>query len=220
IIKLSNNGCKTVDQLVPIWKDVRAVASNLIETSEPNFLTSIESVERQLDRKEMYPRIYERLKIRLLAAIEILEYKPAYKHYFRSLNYEWLRRHFRVEQADECVLSDPTGQIINKGGTVLFAKLQNIVVGTAALVRHDSGIFELAKMAVAESARRRLVGTKLTLEIIERAKAAGARYLYLETHPKLKPAQLLYENLGFERIDENLIPPAFGRRRIVMKMDL
>jgi DNA-binding MarR family transcriptional regulator/predicted N-acetyltransferase YhbS len=220
LLRLSGKGQRIVDALVPVWKDVRSVAGNLIESSEPNLLTAIESIEQQLDRKEMYPRIHERLKPRLLEAIEILEYKPAYKRYFRSLNHEWLRKHFRVEPADESVLADPQGQIINNGGTILFARLQGKIVGTAALIRHDNNIFELAKMAVTESAQRRLVGTKLTMEIIGRAETAGARRLYLETHQKLKPALQLYENMGFEHVEESPIPPAFDRRRIVMKMDL
>lgn len=220
LLRLSGKGRNIVDELVPVWNDVRSVAGNLIETSEPNLLASIESIERQLDQKEMYPRIHELLRPRLLAAIEILDYKPAYKRYFQSLNYEWLRKHFRVEHADDRVLSNPMGQIIKRGGAVIFARLQGQIVGTVALIRHDKDIFELAKMAVAESAQRRLVGTKLTMEIIRRAEAAHARHLYLETHPKLKPAQLLYERMGFERADESPVPSAFDRRRIVMKMDL
>ena len=209
-----------MDQLIPVWEEVRAVASDLVESSEPNLLASIESVELQLDEKEVYPRIRERLRPRLLGSIEILEYKPAYKKYFKSLNYEWLERHFRIERADEKSLSDPKGTIVNKGGVVLFARLRGQIVGTAALIRHSDGLFELSKMGVTRTARRRLVGTRLTLEILERARAMGARRLYLETHPKLKPAQRLYESVGFECIDESPIPPTFDRRRILMKIDL
>lgn len=220
ILRLSRKGRHAVDQMIPVWKEVRDVAGNLVESSKPNLLASIEGIEKQLDKKEMYPRIRECLRPRLLAAIEILEYRPAYKKYFRSLNYEWLKKFFSVEQADEKLLSDPKGQIINKGGDVLFARLQDQIVGTAALLHHEENIYELAKMAVTEQARRRFVGTKLTLEILERAKAIGAGQLYLETHPKLKPAQRLYESLGFKRIKESPIPSAFDRRRIVMRIDL
>jgi len=220
LVRLSSKGRQVVDRLIPVWQEVRDVASDLVESSEPNLLTSIESVERQLDEKEVYSRIRERLRSQLLEAIEILEYQPAYKKYFRSLNYEWLKKYFRVERADEKLLSDPKGQIINKGGIVLFARLHGQIVGTAALIRHEEDAFELAKMSVTQTARRRLVGTKLTLEILKKAKAIGARHLYLETHPKLKQAQRLYENMGFERVDESPIPPTFDRRRIVMKIDL
>ncbi|UCF06037.1 MAG: bifunctional helix-turn-helix transcriptional regulator/GNAT family N-acetyltransferase [bacterium] len=220
LLQLSRMGRHAVDRMVPVWREVRAVAGNLVESSEPNLLASIEGIEQQLDQKEMYPRIRERLRPRLLEAIEILDYRPAYKKYFWSLNYEWLKKYFRVERADEKPLSDPKGQIINRGGVVLYARLDGQVVGTAALVRHEDNVFELTKMAVTATARRRMVGTKLTLAIIERAKSCGAERLFLETHPKLKPAQRLYEKIGFERIDESPIPPVFDRRRIIMKIEL
>jgi DNA-binding MarR family transcriptional regulator/N-acetylglutamate synthase-like GNAT family acetyltransferase len=220
LLRLSRKGRQAVDQMMPVWKDVRSVAGNLVESSKPNLLAAIAGVEQQLDQKEMYPRIRECLKPRMLDAIEILEYRPAYAKYFRSLNYEWLRKFFNVERGDEKLLSDPKGQIIDKGGNVLFARLQGQIVGTAALLRHEGDIYELSKMAVTEQARRRFVGTKLTLEILGLAGALGARHVYLETHPKLKAAQRLYESLDFRRIDKSPVPPTFDRRRIVMRIDL
>jgi DNA-binding MarR family transcriptional regulator len=220
ILSLSTKGRNVLSQLLPVWHEVRAVASELVEASQPNLLTAISSVEQQLDEQEVYPRIRERLRSQLLETIELLEYRPAFKKYFRTLNYEWLETHFRVEPSDKKSLSDPKGQIINKGGTVLFAKLANQIVGTAALVRHPGDIFELTKMAVAKNFRRRLVGTKLTLEILDRARSKGARCLYLETHPTLKPAQRLYENMGFKPIDDSPIRAIHRRRRIPMKIDL
>jgi DNA-binding MarR family transcriptional regulator/N-acetylglutamate synthase-like GNAT family acetyltransferase len=220
LLHLTRKGRHAVDRMVPVWQEVRAVAGNLVESSTPNLLASIEGIEQQLDRMEMYPRIRERMRPRFLEAIEILDYRPAYKKYFVTLNHEWLEKYFRIEHTDEKLLSDPKRRIIDKGGDVIFARLEGQVVGTAALVRHDDNIFELTKMAVNETARRRMVGTKLTLAIIERAKSYGAERLYLETHPKLKAAQLLYKKVGFQRVDESPIPPAFRRRRIVMKIEL
>jgi DNA-binding MarR family transcriptional regulator/GNAT superfamily N-acetyltransferase len=217
ILELTARGRQVVDQLAPLWREIRAVACELVDSSEPNLMDAIESVERQLDQEEVYPRIRERLRPRLLDAIEIAAYRPAYKKHFRSLNHEWLEKHFTVEPEDERVLADPAGQIIDKGGAILFAKLHGRVIGTAALIRHEDEVFELAKMAVTETARRRFVGTKLTMAIIERARALGARQLFLETHPTLKAAQRLYEKMGFERVADSPIPPSFSRRRIIMR---
>lgn len=220
ILRLTRKGRRVMDQLAPVWREIHAAARELVDASEPNLLEAIGSLERQLDRKEVYARIRERMRPRLLDAIEIVEYRSAYKRHFRDLNYEWLRKHLNVEPHDEQVLADPVGQIIVNGGAVLFARLQRRIVGTAALLRHPNGVYELTKMAVTESARRRLVGTKLTLEIIERARSEGGRYLYLETHPKLKAAQRLYGAVGFERVDDSPIPPAYHRRRILMRIAL
>jgi DNA-binding MarR family transcriptional regulator/N-acetylglutamate synthase-like GNAT family acetyltransferase len=220
IVRLSRKGRQVVEQLLPVWQEVRTVADDLVNSSNPDLLASIESVERQLDQEEVYPRIRERLRPRLLDAIEILEYRPAYKKHFKFLNYEWLKKDFRVESADERLLSDPKRHIIDKGGAVLFARLHGQIVGTAALVRHEGDLFEIVKMAVTQKARRRLVGTRLTMYIIQRAKALGARSIYLETHPKLKSAQRLYESQGFKHIENGPIPSVFDRRRIVMKLEV
>ena len=220
MLRLSKNGRRVVADLTPVWEDVWEVAYDLVDGSDPNLLAAIRSVERQLDQQEVYERIREKLRPRMLARIEILEYKAAYKKHFRQLNHEWLAQHFRVEADDETVLADPVGQIIRPGGAVLFAKIDRRIVGTAALIRHDQDLFELAKMAVAPDARRRLVGTKLALAIIDRARTVGAPELWLETHPKLKPAQRLYETLGFTRVTGSPIPAKFRRARIVMRLKL
>jgi DNA-binding MarR family transcriptional regulator/predicted N-acetyltransferase YhbS len=220
ILRLTRKGRQVVDQLVPVWREIHTVARDLVDASEPDLLEAIGGVERQLDRQEVYARIRERMRPRLLDAIEIVEYRSAYKRHFQVLNQGWLREHFSIESHDEKLLADPVGRIIDHGGSVLFARLKGRIVGTAALIRHPDEVYELAKMAVTEKARRRLVGTKLTLAIVERARSQGARYLYLETHPRLKAAQRLYESVGFERVDESPIPPAFQRRRILMRLTL
>jgi DNA-binding MarR family transcriptional regulator len=216
-LELTAKGHRLLDQLVPLWREIGAVAGELVGSSTPDLMDAIAGIERQLDEKEVYPRIRERLRPRMLDAVKIVEYKPAFKKHFRSLNHEWLSKHFSVERDDEKVLADPLGQIVRKGGAVLFARLDGRIVGTAALIRHGDDVFELAKMAVAETARRRFVGTKLTMAVIARARGLGARHLYLETHPKLKPALRLYEKMGFEHVEESPIPPAFRRRRIIMR---
>jgi N-acetylglutamate synthase-like GNAT family acetyltransferase/DNA-binding MarR family transcriptional regulator len=220
LLQLSKKGRLVVADLVPVWQEIREVARELVDASDPNLLEAVASVERQLDQQEVYERIRERLRTRMLAKIEIIDYKPAYKRYFRLLNSEWLNHYFRIEASDEKLLSDPKVQIINQGGAVLFARVGKRVVGTAALVRHGGDVFELAKMAVAPDARRRLVGTRLTASIIDRARTAGATELFLESHPRLKAAQRLYEAMGFKRVRSSPVPPKFARGRIVMKFQL
>jgi len=216
MLRLTGKGRRTVAALEPVWREIWEVAGELVAASSPNLLASVENVERQLDEKEVYERIRDRFRPRMLADIEIVDYTGAYKRHFRALNIEWLTELFRIEESDEAVLADPKGRIIDRGGAVLFARLQNRIVGTAALIRHDQHVYELAKMAVARDARRRLVGTKLTEAIVDRARDAGARELFLETHKKLTAAQQLYEKTGFERVESSPLPVKFKRSRIVM----
>jgi N-acetylglutamate synthase-like GNAT family acetyltransferase len=149
--------------------------------------------------------------------IEIIDYTPRLRQHFESLNREWLEKYFRVEELDARLLSRPYQEIVKRGGAVLFARLDGHVVGTAALIRHEDGVFELAKMAVSQSARRRMVGTKLAETILQRARDLGATELYLETHRKLQPANLLYHKMGFVRVESEVLPKKFNRDRIVMR---
>jgi len=220
LLRLSRHGRNIVRDLRPVWKEIKAVANDLVRASDPNIISAIESIERQLDQYEVYERIRAKLKAGMLREIEIFDYNSAYKKYFRSLNEEWLSKYFKIEPEDEKMFGNPKRQIIDKGGMIVFAKLDGKVVGTAALIRHRNNVFELAKMAVAADASHRFVGTKLTEAIIERAKASGAEYLYLETGTKLKPAVGLYTKMGFKTIDSIPIPRKFKRRRITMKLDL
>jgi len=219
LLQLTPEGIQTVKNLQPIWHEIQKVAQDLANFSDPNIIASIESIEKQLDEKEVYDRIRERLKESMLNNIKIEEYKPAYKAKFKALNCAWLEKYFKVERNDEVILSDPKGQVLEKGGIVLFARLGNRVGGTVALIRHEYNVFELSRMAVEEKSRHHFVGTKLTMEIIMRAEAMGAKSIYLETHPKLKPSISLYEKMGFNRISHGPIPPMYKRRRIIMRFD-
>jgi ribosomal protein S18 acetylase RimI-like enzyme len=220
LLSITGKGRETAALLEPVWEEIRLVTRELLEASDHNLLLALEDLERLLDEKEVYDRVFERLRPRLLEEIEIVDYRPAYKKQFRDLNYRWLKQRFRVEKHDKDVLNDPVGMIIKPGGAVIFARVGGRIVGTCALIRHDGDVYELSKMAVAERARGRSVGTALTLAVIDRARALGARELYLETHPTLVAAQRLYESLGFKRVRSSPIPRHYRRKRVCMKFDL
>jgi ribosomal protein S18 acetylase RimI-like enzyme/DNA-binding MarR family transcriptional regulator len=220
LLRLTAKGRKTALAIKPVWRDIRIVVRDLLESSSHNMLLAIADLERLLDEKPLYDRIFERVRPRLLKGVEVLDYEPRYRHKFKALNYQWLKGHFGVERHDEEVLDDPVGKIIKPGGVVLFARLNRKIVGTCALLKHDAGVFELTKMAVAKEARRRSVGTALTLAIVRRAQALGAKEIWLETHPTMVAAQRLYESLGFKQMESSPIPRRYRRKRIVMKLGL
>jgi len=153
--------------------------------------------------------------------VEILEYRPEYREHFRHLNLEWIEQFFSVEPPDEKVLSDPEKYVLQNGGAIFFARWQNEIVGTCALVRREPATYELAKMAVTPKAQGKHIGKKLGLAIIARARHFGASTLVLETSDRLPPALALYQHLGFVRVDppaENRSP--YQRSNVFMKLDL
>jgi GNAT superfamily N-acetyltransferase/DNA-binding MarR family transcriptional regulator len=221
LVYLTKKGNGIYQKLSPVWKEVRDATEELISGSGFNFITGLKTIEHSLDELNMYERVWLRLRGSLPGDIEIREYSPSMKKYFKSLNYEWLERYFAVEEADDRILSDPNSKIIKAGGAVLFACLEDEVVGTCALIRHRNGIYELAKMAVTKKYQGRGIGRKLLIAVIDKAKKYGASELYLRTNPKLEAANHLYTEIGFRKITgDPLAGKKYKRSTFVMKMDL
>lgn len=147
--------------------------------------------------------------------IEIIPYFPELKEYLKTLNYEWLEEYFRVEEGDKVSLSDPQGQIIDKGGFIFFAKYGEEIVGTASLLKKTNEIFELGKMAVSKNSRGLGIGNQLMEYILEFAKQQDIRELILYSNTKLEPAIHLYRKFGFEEIE--LEAGVYERGNIKMK---
>ncbi len=151
--------------------------------------------------------------------IEIIFYEPSLKAYFKTLNHEWLNKYFFVTEADDKILSDPE-KIIREGGCVLFAKLDNEIVGTCALIKESDETYEIAKMGVTEKVRGKKVGYELMKSILKEAKNRGAKIISLDTAKPLKPAIGLYQKFGFVQTSEEETHPLFGRTTFRMELRL
>ncbi|MCH9030883.1 MAG: MarR family transcriptional regulator [candidate division Zixibacteria bacterium] len=220
LLSLSAEGKKTLRILKPIWKEIEQATGELLGEANGNLLLALKEIEEALNRKEMYARLAERLNLRD-SPVDIVEYRPSYKKFFKSLNYEWLTKYFSVEPYDEKILSDPNGKIIRPGGAALFARQQDKIVGVCALIKHSSELFELAKMAVTENSQGKGIGRKLALAIIEKASSLGGKRLFLETSPKLTAAIALYESLGFSHSERSPVKSAqFERCSVSMILTL
>jgi hypothetical protein len=60
--------------------------------------------------------------------IEIIPFSIELSPVVKALNYEWLEKYFKVEKGDVISLSNPQTEIIDKGGFIYFAKLNNEIV--------------------------------------------------------------------------------------------
>ncbi len=155
------------------------------------------------------------------STIEILEFKPKYARHFKEINQQWLEEFFAVEPYDRIVLDDPYGEIIVHGGAVLFAAVNNEIVGTCALIRHTAAKYELAKMGVERSCRGKGIGRKLTEAAIAKARLLGAETLVLATSTSLEAANALYNSIGFHEVGlEEIGPLPYKRKSIVMRLNL
>lgn len=151
--------------------------------------------------------------------MEIIHFAPEYAGDFKKLNVEWLEKFFWVEPHDEEVLGDPQKHIIAPGGTILFAKEGEDILGTVALMKMEEGIFELTKMAVTPQAQGKKVGQQLMAKAIEFAKAQQWKTLIIYSNRKLENAIYIYKKYGFKEIPIEGNNP-YSRGDIKMKLEL
>jgi N-acetylglutamate synthase-like GNAT family acetyltransferase len=140
---------------------------------------------------------------------------------FRELNEEWISKLFSLEAADRLILGDPKAEIVEKGGQVLLARANGVIVGCVALVAAGNGVFELSKMTVSPSSRGKGFGRAIVLAAIDKARELGASTLFLGSSTKLANAVRLYESLGFRHVPLNELGPLpYRRADVFMKYEL
>jgi N-acetylglutamate synthase-like GNAT family acetyltransferase len=136
----------------------------------------------------------------LVNTVEIIPFTTALTEPIKTLNIEWLTKYFKVEPKDEIVLSNPQGEIIDKGGMIFYAKYNDKIIGTVSLIKIDETTFELSKMAVTDGIQGLGIGKKLMLHCINIAEEKGIKKLILYSNRKLLSAIHLYEKFGFVEI--------------------
>lgn len=153
------------------------------------------------------------------SALQIIEFQPQRQPDFYRLNMAWIEKYFVVEDIDRELLEHPQEEIIDKGGSIFLAQINGAIVGTAAMVPLEDGLYELSKMSVDESIQGRGVGRALLNAAIDWAKKRNAREIVLETNTILKPAIHLYESVGFEAFeDEHLSNYSRVNHKMRMKL--
>jgi len=150
--------------------------------------------------------------------VEIIPFSPDLKEAIKTLNLEWLHKYFKVEAKDERVLSDPQGEIIDKGGMVFYARYNGKIVGTVSLLKIDNTAFELSKMAVSDGNQGLGIGKKLMSHCLTVAKLKGIKKLILYSNRILLPALHLYESFGFTEVPVE--EGVYERADIKMELDI
>lgn len=85
------------------------------------------------------------------------------------------------------------------------------------MIRVSDQRFELAKMAVAKSHRRRGAGEMLARACLDWAAARSGRWVFLETNSRLDDAIRLYERLGFRHAPRRRMSD-YARGDVYMEM--
>lgn len=218
LLSLSEKGRDLLPELEKIWQAIDELNTKLINKQRHNLIFAMEEMEESLAEEHYLSRFKTYFKMKQLDEVEIIDFDPAYREQFKQLNLAWIEKYFKVEEPDIRTLSNPEGYIIDKGGRVFFARYNNEIVGTCALLKQHEGIYELVKMAVSPEAQGKQIGKKLCLHAVEVARQMGARQVYLESNTSLTPALELYKKVGFYKVESS--PSPYQRSNIKMQIDL
>lgn len=199
-IKVSNHGIEFSKKLKPVWNNFTKALDIIFDNSNFDMVGAIDDIEHQLEEKKYYDRVSELIKNEQLTDVDIIGYQKKYNDDFERLNVEWLEKYFRVEDFDKKVFANPQKEIIKKGGHIIFAKYQNEIVGTVALIKTEDGSFELAKMAVTEKVQGKQIGKKLMIAALQKAKESGVEKVMLVSNTLLEPAINMYKKFGFKQV--------------------
>ncbi|MBR9921742.1 MAG: MarR family transcriptional regulator [Bacteroidetes bacterium] len=219
-LSLSAKGRKMLPDLEKVWQDIRDVFTELLDGEKENLVGNLDKLESLLQEKSFSSRVAKRRKERLGASVEIIDYDPAYGPDFPRINYSWIEAYFEIEDIDRKILEEHQKYILDKGGMIFFARINDRIVGTSALIKKEEGVYELAKMGVDTRYQGYGIGKRLGLRCIDAAKRAGARRLFLESNRRLQTALNLYKRLGFREVVRNNPNSDYKRSDIVMEMYL
>nr|WP_291784380.1 GNAT family N-acetyltransferase [Cecembia sp.] len=151
--------------------------------------------------------------------ISIIDYQPEFRPHFERINKAWVEQYFSLEPFDIAQLENPQEHILDKGGYIIFAKENDQIFGTVALIpSKEVGSFEMIKMGVDPKGQGRGIGFLLGKAILDKAKSIGAKKVELFSSSKLVPAIHLYKKLGFREVEMGC--GQYGRCNVKMEISL
>ena len=135
-----------------------------------------------------------------MSNVTIVSFDEEYSSIFYELNKLWIEESWLLEKSDKFDLLNPKESIIDKGGEIFFALIDDNVVGTVAMIRSADRIYELAKMTVEINYRGNGVANKLMDQCLNYAINNNAQQIYLITNDTLVIARNLYDKYGFKEV--------------------
>ncbi|HMB63674.1 MAG TPA: helix-turn-helix domain-containing GNAT family N-acetyltransferase [Eudoraea sp.] len=220
IIALTAKGREISVRIKDQYKDVDTAIEETLNQTTHDLWKAMEEFEYMLDQKSLLTRVLEQKKKREANKVEIVPYASKYRKHFKILNEEWIRKYFKMEEMDHKALDHPKEYILDNGGHIMVALYEGEPVGVCALIKmdHPDYDYELAKMGVSPKAQGKGIGWLLGNAIIEKARALGAKQIYLESNTILEPAIALYRKLGFKKVPGH--PTPYERCNIQMALKI
>ena len=150
--------------------------------------------------------------------IEITNYNSKYDQSFYEVNKSWIEEFWILEDSDLKDLLKPRESIIDLGGEVFFALVNNLVVGTAAMIPFPNSKIELAKITVQKEYRGKGLSKILLKRCINYAKVSKAKEIFLISNSRLISARKLYDKFGFIEVDLDSNKYKRGNYKMVLSL--
>ena len=129
----------------------------------------------------------------------VTDFQGQYSIQFYKLNKAWIEESWVLEDSDKKDLLNPK-KIIQNGGQIFFAIIDNEVVGTVAMIKNSDKVYELAKMTVKFAFRGKGIANLLMDRCIEFAIKQKAIEIFLVSNDSLIVARNLYDKYGFNEV--------------------
>lgn len=220
LVSLSLKGKTYTERIKDQYTDVNAAIEEISAQANHDLWRAIGEWEFLLKQKSLLERVKAHQKLRESQQVRIVPYEKQYATAFRELNEAWISEYFTIEPTDRAMLENAEANILGNGGYIFVALYKGEVAGVCALVKMDDPVYkyELAKMAVSPAFQGKNIGYLLGKAVLDKAKALGAKQVYLESNTVLKPAISLYHKLGFQKVTGHETP--YARCNIQMAVSL
>jgi len=212
-LSLSAKARERLPDFQRVWDAAAACIKRMMRDSD--ILGVLDNLESAISERGFRERTLAELdKAR---TVRIVEFQDQYSKAFAELNYEWISKYYTIEAHDREQLDNPRQCIIDRGGQIFFALIDDEVAGTVAMIRMNYEVFELAKMAVSPRFQGYGIGDRLMEACIEFARQEGVPFVVLESNTKQFAAINLYRKFGF--VEVPLDPNSqFARANIRMEL--
>ena len=219
-VTLTPAGIRLRNALEKVCRAVERAVKDIEAESGHKLWSALDNWETQLAEKSLLHRVADLKKRHEGRGIEIVPYTPEHLAAFKRLNIMWINSHWSLEPHDLEVLGNPQASILDKGGYIFVALVDNEPMGVVAMCRMENPAydFELAKLAVDPRARGTGIGEKICRAAIDHVRSLGAKRIFLESNTLLRPAISLYRKLGFNELEE--YHPAYQRGDIQMELTI
>ncbi|OQX90596.1 MAG: GNAT family N-acetyltransferase [candidate division Zixibacteria bacterium 4484_95] len=135
---------------------------------------------------------------------EIEHIRKLFEEYADWLAFDLCFQDFETE------LGNLPGDYVPPYGRLILAYIGSKVAGCVALRRFDEHTCEMKRLYVRPRFRKKGLGRKLAIAVIEEAKKIGYKSMRLDTLSFMKEALMLYKSLGFKKIDRYRYNPIEG----------